>query len=100
VAPRKLRAPEKIRALIRHMHPKLKKKVRAALKILLINPDHGKALRDELFGLRSVRVGRIRIVYRATPVAIELVAVGPRQTIYEETLRLLRRDTPEERGQG
>lgn len=93
--PRKLRAPEEVRALIRYMHPKLKKKVRAALEILLINPDHGKALRDELLGLRSVRVGRLRIVYRPTPVAIELVAVGPRRTIYEETLRLLGRDARE-----
>jgi len=95
VTPRKLRAPEEVRALIRHMHPKLKKKIGAALEILLFNPDHGKALRDELLGLRSVRVGRLRIVYRATPVAIELVAVGPRQTIYEETLRLLGREARE-----
>lgn len=92
VTPRKLRAPEEVRALSRRMHPRLKKKVSAALEMLLINPDHGKALRDELLGLRSVAVGRIRIVYRVAPGTIELVAVGPRQTIYEETLRLLHRD--------
>ena len=98
--PRKLRAPEEIRALIRRMHPGLKKKVGAAIEVLLINPDHGKSLRDELVGLRSFRVGRLRIIYRVTPAAIELVAIGPRRTIYEETLRLLRRDAPEERGRG
>ena len=33
-----------------------------------------------------------RIVYRVTPGrVIELVAIGPRPTIYEETLALLRR---------
>ena len=42
--PRKLRAPEEIRALIRRMHPGLKKKVGAAIEALLINPDHGKSL--------------------------------------------------------
>ena len=98
--PRKLRASEEIRALIRRMHPGLKKKVGAAIEVLLINPDHGKSLRDELVGLRSFRVGRLRIIYRGTPAAIEIVAIGPRRTIYEETLRLLRRDAPEERGRG
>ena len=75
------------------MHPRPKKKIRAALAALLINPDHGKTLRDELLGMRSVAIGRLRIIYRVVPGIIELVAVGPRQTIYEETLRLLRRDT-------
>jgi hypothetical protein len=40
------------------MHPGLKKQVGAAIDVLLINPDHGKGLRDELVGLRSFRVGR------------------------------------------
>ena len=95
MAPRKLRAPDEVRALIRHMHPRLKKKLRAAVAVVLVNPDHGKALRDELLGLRSIRVGRLRMVYRLAPGTIELVAVGPRQTIYEETLRLLHRDARE-----
>jgi len=37
-------------------------------------------------------VGRFRIIYRvAARRVIELIAIGPRRTIYEETLRLLRR---------
>ena len=52
----------------------------------------GKQLRDELAGLRSFRVGRFRVIYRvASKRLIELVTIGPRRTIYEETLRLLRR---------
>jgi hypothetical protein len=35
-------------------------------------------------------VGRTRIVYRESPDAIEVVAVGPRERIYEETFRLVR----------
>lgn len=47
---------------------------------------------DELAGLRSLRGGRSRIVYRiAARRLIDLVAIGPRRTIYQETLRLLRR---------
>jgi mRNA-degrading endonuclease RelE of RelBE toxin-antitoxin system len=40
--------------------------------------------------LRVLRIGRFRIVYRiAARGLIELVAIGPRRSIYEETLRLL-----------
>jgi mRNA interferase RelE/StbE len=81
--------------LLRHLHPGLKRKVRAALEAVLLDPDHGKALRGELLGLRSVRVGRLRVIYRITPTAIELVAIGPRRTVYQETVRLLRRETGE-----
>lgn len=98
VVSRKLRAPEEVRALIRHLHPGLKKKVRAALQVILSDPDLGTALRDELLGLRSVRVGRLRIIYRVASAAIDLVALGPRRTIYEETIRLLRRENREGKG--
>ena len=52
----------------------------------------GKALREELAGLRSHRIGKFRIVYReASGGVVEIVAIGPRRTIYEETLRLIKR---------
>ena len=77
--------------LLRGLHPELKRRTRAGLDRLVRDPGVGKALRGELVGLRSLRVGRIRVVYRESPAAIEIVAVGPRDGIYEETLRLLRR---------
>lgn len=89
---RRLRVPAGITALIRGLHPDLKRKVRAALADILADPTVGKALRDELAGLRSCRVGRFRIVYRVARTAIDVVAVGPRASIYEETWRLVRRD--------
>ncbi len=50
--------------------------------MILANPLSGKALKDELDGLRSFRVSRIRIVYRiATGRVVELVAIGPRERI-------------------
>jgi mRNA interferase RelE/StbE len=60
------------------------------LGLIIANPDPGKALKDELRGLRSFRVGKFRIVYKISRRTIEVVAVGPRSKIYEETLRLVR----------
>lgn len=77
--------------LIRGLHPDLKRKVRSALGDILADPTVGKALRDELAGLRSCRVARFRIVYRVTGEVVEIVAVGPRRSIYEETWRRVRR---------
>ena len=90
--PCRLRVPGRIAELVRTLHPELKRKVRAGLDLLRTDPAVGKELRDELAGLRSLRVGRLRIVYRvAGRRLIDLVAIGPRRTIYQETLRLLRR---------
>lgn len=89
---RRLRTPDDVAALIRGLHPELKRKVRSALDDILADPSLGKALRDELAGLRSCRVGRLRIVCRVSGPIVELVAVGPRATIYEETWRRVRRD--------
>jgi mRNA-degrading endonuclease RelE of RelBE toxin-antitoxin system len=55
------------------------------------DPRARKALQGELADLRSLRPGCLRIVYREAPGAVEVVAVGPRDRIYEETLRLVRR---------
>ncbi len=86
--PRRLRIPHGVAALIRGLHPVLKRKVRAALAALLRNPHAGKALRNELQGLRSYRVGRFRIIYRLRR-DVELVAFGLRDSIYVETYRQL-----------
>jgi mRNA interferase RelE/StbE len=89
----KLVVPQDVRELIRTMHPSLKKKVKASLKIVLSEPSSGKALMDELSGLRSFRVSSFRIIYRIKePRRIELVAVGPRERIYEETFRHIQKE--------
>jgi mRNA interferase RelE/StbE len=88
----KLVVPKDVRELIRTMHPSLKRKVKASLKIILSDPSSGKALMDELSGLRSFRISSFRIIYRIKePRQIELVAIGPRERIYEETFRIIRR---------
>ena len=89
----KLVVPGDIQELIKTMHPSLKKKVKSSLKMILSDPHVGKALLDELAGLRSLRVSSFRIVYRIRdPERIELVAIGPRARIYEETFRIIQKE--------
>ena len=88
----KLKISEEIRDLIRHLHPVLKKKVRLELSEIIEKPFSGKSLVGELKGLRSTRVGKIRIIYRPAPEFIEVIALGPRRIIYEETFRLIQKE--------
>jgi len=88
----KLVVPKDVQELIRAMHPSLKKKVKASLKIILSEPYSGKALMEELSGLKSFRVSSFRIIYRIKkPEQIELVAIGPRERIYQETFRIIQK---------
>ena len=88
----KLVVPEDIRELIKKMHPSLKRKIKASLKMILSEPHLGKALMDELSGLRSFRVSSFRIVYRIKePERIELIAIGPRGRIYDATFRVIQK---------
>ncbi len=88
----RLRVPDSLAELVRGMHPHLKRKIKASLKLILSNPNEGKALKIDLGGLRSFRVSRFRIIYRIQKNVIEIIAVGPRERIYEETLLILKRE--------
>jgi mRNA interferase RelE/StbE len=91
---RKLRVPEEIVALIRGCHPQLKRKIRAGLRHILTELEFGKSLKDELAGLKSYRISRFRIIYRrSSKQSIDIVAVGPRKTIYAETYRIIRKES-------
>lgn len=86
-----VRVPAAVAGLIAGLHPQIKRKLRAAVEALARNPRTGKPLQRELAGLRSLRIGTFRLVYRiAAARRLELVAFGPRERIYEETLRLIR----------
>ena len=88
----RLRIPAAAARTIRGLHPDLKRKIRSGLDALLADPHTGKTLQRDLSGLWSHRVGRLRIVYRiAAGRIVELIAVGPRSTIYEETYRLVKK---------
>ena len=59
--------------------------MRTALTDILANPAAGKPLKGELSGLWSWRVGQHRVIYRADTEGAEIIAIGPRRTIYEDT---------------
>jgi mRNA interferase RelE/StbE len=59
---RMLRIPDEIVALIRGCHPQLKGKIRAGLRNIMVEPESGKALKDDLDGLWSYRISRFRIM--------------------------------------
>jgi mRNA interferase RelE/StbE len=81
-----------VAGVIRALHPELKRKVRTVLDEIREDPTQGKELKDDLSGLRSVRVAHFRIVYRiGARRVVEVVALGPRRTIYADTGRVLRR---------
>ena len=94
VARKKLRVPDEIVALIRGCHPLLRRKIRAGLQHIATEPNSGKSLKDELDGLKSYRISRFRIIYRLSSKQItDIVAIGPRKTIYEETYRIIRKES-------
>jgi len=82
---------DELRDLIRHLPPELKRKIKQALEEILSQPSLGKALREELLGLHSYRLGNIRIIYRLEERAIVLVTVGPRKTVYQKAALELKR---------
>ncbi|MDA2918339.1 type II toxin-antitoxin system RelE/ParE family toxin [Desulfobacterota bacterium AH_259_B03_O07] len=88
----RIRITDRVAEFIRGMHPHLKRKMKASLKIIVSNPSGGKALKDELSELRSFRVSRFRIIYRVHSDVVEIVTIGPRERIYEETFLILRKE--------
>jgi mRNA interferase RelE/StbE len=89
----KLRVPDEIAALIRSMHPLLKKRIKAALSEISSDPYCGRALKADLSGLRSFRIKKFRIIYRVSHNnEVSIVALGPRKYIYEETFRIIKRE--------
>jgi mRNA-degrading endonuclease RelE of RelBE toxin-antitoxin system len=81
-APREVILAPEIRELVRVFHPTTKRKVRAAIEAIRATPEIGDELTRELSGLRRLRVGRLRIVYQIQGRQIQIVAIGPRATIY------------------
>ncbi len=90
-----LKVPDGLVSLIRNLHPLIKADIKNALRLLTQNPSGGKALREELEGLRSYRMKKYRIIYRilvASPKTLEIIAIGPRKNIYEETFNIISKE--------
>jgi len=89
-----LRIPDDIASLVRGLHPFIKSQIKSALQTLLEEPHCGKSLKEELQGLRSYRVKKYRIIYRVVrkEKELEIVAIGPRRNIYEETFKIISKE--------
>jgi mRNA interferase RelE/StbE len=86
----KLLVTDHAASVLRNLHPDIKRKLKTAFQAIAADPYAGKVLTEELDGLRSYRVSRFRIIYRLMKERrIEIIAVGPRDRIYEETYRLV-----------
>ena len=95
-----LEIPENLVSLIRNLHPLIKTDIRNALHLLTQNPLYGKPLKEELDGLRSYRIKKFRIICRiaVTPLkTLEIIAIGPRKNIYEETFKIISRERNKEK---
>jgi mRNA-degrading endonuclease RelE of RelBE toxin-antitoxin system len=77
---------------IRHLSPDLKRGIKAALRVLSIDPTQGAPLARELEGKWRYRVRRYRIVYEVDLKArvCRVVAVGHRSNVYEDLAARLR----------
>ena len=86
-----LRVPDAVVSVLKKLHPVIKSHIRTGLKNVIADPYIGKALKDELSGIRSYRIKKYRIIYRVIneKQLIDIIAVGPRKTIYEETFRII-----------
>jgi mRNA-degrading endonuclease RelE of RelBE toxin-antitoxin system len=86
---RGLRLPPEVQVAIRVMPPELKRRVRTTLDHIRAIPKVGKPLKRELSGWWSLRVGRVRIIYREAGTVIKVGAIGPRSSIYRDTAQRL-----------
>lgn len=83
--------PPHVAEVIRSLHPDLKRSIKSAVRAIASDPACGEPLLRKLDGLWKFRVRRFRIVYAVDRKArtIRLMAVGHRQSVYEElTARL------------
>jgi len=77
--------------LISKFHPDNKKQLKQALQDLQINPYTGSDLQEELYGFKSFKLKRYRILYNINEEDsfIQIFHIGHRSDVYEQFRRLL-----------
>ena len=77
--------------LVKRLHPENKRQIRSVIKELRQNPDAGGDLQEELFGFKSYKSKRYRIIYKINQEEkiIEIYYVGHRSDVYEQFRSLL-----------
>ncbi len=87
----KIRFTPEAAGLFSKLHPENKILIKAALQHLLRTPYSGHDLQEELYGFKSYRTKRYRILYKVNEEeqAIEIYYIGHRKDVYEQFRRLL-----------
>ncbi|MFT5208102.1 MAG: mRNA interferase RelE/StbE [Candidatus Omnitrophota bacterium] len=82
----KLVITPRVQLALRTYSPQIKRYIRQALEYIHQNPEVGKPLKDDLAGFLSFKVRRFRIVYqiKRKVVTIYVIAIGHRQSIYDD----------------
>ena len=77
--------------LLSKLHPENKKLIRAALEDLRNNPYAGRDLQEELYGFKSFKLKRFRVLYNINEEEniIQIFHIGHRKDVYEQLNRLL-----------
>lgn len=93
----KVRYTKEAAALIRKLHPEIKRLVRQAIRDLLDNPLLGHELRLDLSGFRSYRIKGYRILYQIDDGDgfLAVYYVGRRRNVYEDFRTFLAEKKPE-----
>ena len=87
-----LKVPAEIRNLIRRPHPQLKRKVRAAWQTSLRTQAAERHLKKSLQATGACQLEERESSMGPVEGSVEIVAIGPRQTIYEDALRQIVQD--------
>jgi len=77
--------------LVSKLHPETKRMIKSALDDLKATPYVGSPLQGELFGFRSMKIKRYRLLYSVNEeeAYIEVLYVGHRRDVYEQFRVLL-----------
>jgi mRNA-degrading endonuclease RelE of RelBE toxin-antitoxin system len=87
----KIRFTPEAARLLSKLHPESKKLIKSALQKIHKEPFIGNDLQEELFGFKSYKSKRYRIIYKINEEnqIIEVYYVGHRRDVYEQFRRLL-----------
>jgi mRNA interferase RelE/StbE len=78
-------------SLLSRFHPENKKLIKHALNELRRNPYAGTDLQEELYGFKSFKLKRFRVLYniKEEENIIQIFHIGHRKDVYEQFNRLL-----------
>lgn len=88
-----LDVPPRVAEVLRHLHPDVKRPIKAALRAISKDPAIGEPLERELEGMWKYRVSRFRIAYAVDRAhrTVRVMAVGHRPRIYDDLTEMARR---------